>query len=459
MAKLHPLLHPGVHMIVVGLGVSGVAAVRYGLACGAKVSVSDTGSKIDIENKLKFVEGGAAVQFESNGHTDDFLLQADVLFLSPGVPVDERIKQIKKKGVKVVGELAIAADLIDVPIVAITGTNGKTTVTSLVGELLVASGKNVFIGGNIGTPVLDWLLSGEDVDVVVLEVSSFQLETAGDFCPSIGIVLNITPDHLDRHGSMEEYRSAKLNLFVNQCGADLALVLGDDPFCADAPLVGTSKKVLFGTSDGLDVMAENGHVSFYRNGQYENYSLVGTVLNNNIGMLNSAPAIYAARELGCSVENIEKGLREFDLGEHRLEYIRSIDGVGYYNDSKATNTGAVISGIEQFEKVILIVGGRDKGDDYSLLRSVVSERVKFFVCIGEAAPLIVEALAGLSVPFVEAASLNEAVLLAQQVALPGQTVLLAPGCASFDMFKNYQDRGNQFRDAVWALESSKSEEV
>ena len=459
MAKLHPSLHSNIHMVVMGLGVSGMAAVRYGLACGAKVSVSDVGSKIDVENKLKSVAGGATVQFESDGHTDEFLLQADILFLSPGISVDDRIRNIEKKGVKVVGELAIVADLIDVPIVAVTGTNGKTTVTSLVGELLKASGKKVFIGGNIGIPILNWLLSDEDVDVVVLEVSSFQLETAGDFRPTIGILLNITPDHLDRHGSMNEYRNAKLNLFANQGKDDVAVIFGNDCFCTDAPLGGGGKKILFGVGDGQDVVLNAGHISFCYEDKYEKYSLSGTVFNNNIGLLNSAPAIYAARKLHCSHEDIEKGLKDFALDEHRLEFVRSIDGVDFYNDSKATNTGAVISGVQQFESVVLIIGGRDKGDDYKLLRDVVVERVKFFICIGEAAPLIVEALGDLSVPFVEAASFHEAIQLAQQLALSGQTVLLAPGCASFDMFKNYQDRGNQFRDSVWALQSKNSKKV
>jgi len=446
----HSLLNSKTHLVVMGLGLSGMAAVRFGLACGAKVSVSDCGSRGSVKAKLATVDG-VEIPFEAEGHTGQFLAQADVLFMSPGIAVDSRIEKLQKQGVKIAGELSLAAELLDVPVVAVTGTNGKTTVTSLVGELLKADGKKVFVGGNIGTPILDFLLSEKKVDAAVLELSSFQLENCGNFRPDVGILLNITPDHLDRHSSMENYRQAKLNLFVNQEKGDTALVYGDDPFCAEAQVPGKADKLLFGCKQDVDIVLKGSSVELLFEEQIETYSLKDTALDSKIGILNSAPAIYAARKLGCSKENIIKGLTSFVIGEHRLEHVRMLDGVDYYNDSKATNTGAVIRGLEQFERVVLIIGGRDKGDDYTLLRPMVAERVKFLIFIGEAAPLITEALADLAVPFVEAKTMNEAVAVARKMATSGETVLLAPACASFDMFKNYQDRGEQFRDAVKQL--------
>ncbi len=451
MVIKHPLLNSETHLIVMGLGVSGMAAVRFGLACGARVSVSDCGSRDIIAEKLALIPGAEQISFEANGHTEGFLAEADVLFLSPGIAVDDRIKKIQQGGIRVVGELALAAELLDIPVVAVTGTNGKTTVTSLIGELLRAAGKKVFVGGNIGVPVLDFLLSGEKIDVAVLEVSSFQLEMCGKFRADVAILLNISPDHLDRHQDMERYRDAKLNIFANQGARDIAILFGDDSFCRKAPVKGDAEKLFFGSREDSNILLDGHSARIQLEGGEEVYSLAGTELNSRTGLLNSGPAIYAARRLGCSAGAIRKGLVSFTIGEHRLEYIRTVAGVDYYNDSKATNTGAVISGLKQFESVVLIIGGRDKGDDYKLLREVVAERVSFFICIGEAAPLIIDALKDIAVPFAEAETMSQAVAVARDMAKAGQIVLLAPACASFDMFRNYQDRGNQFREAVNSL--------
>ena len=446
----HPRICTGSKFVVVGLGVSGKAAVRYGIACGAKVYVSDLRTEEIVATVLQDVENGERVIIEGGGHTEEFLRQADVLFVSPGVSLPIILDRLALDGVYVVGELALVADVVTIPIVAITGTNGKTTVTSLVGELLQASGKRVFVGGNIGTPLLDWLRVGDDVDCLVVEVSSFQLEYCGLFRPDIAVLLNVTPDHLDRHGSMDAYRAAKMNLFAHQRSGDLAIVNADDPTINFEIVDSLAQKITFGEDLQSDLCVSESEVSFLHEGAREHYNLSGTELNNRTGGLNSAPAIYAARNLGCSKDDIEKGLRGFVLGEHRMEHVRTIDDVTYYNDSKATNTGAVLSGLKQLSQVILIVGGRDKGDDYSLLREIVQERVVSLICIGEAAPLLESALAG-CVEMTRAESLVEAVAIAHREAKSGQSVLLSPACASFDMFTNYKHRGQCFRDAVLAL--------
>ena len=446
----HPHICPGSKFIVMGLGVSGKAAVRYGISCGATVYVSDLRDKDLVSTALHDVENGEQVIIEGGGHTEEFLRQADVLFVSPGVSCSTILNRLEEDGVYVVGELALVADVVTVPIVAITGTNGKTTVTSLVGELLQAAGKSVFVGGNIGTPLLDWLRGGDDVDCLVVEVSSFQLEYCGAFRPNIAVLLNITPDHLDRHGSMVAYSAAKMNLFAHQYADDIAIVNGDDPNINLGSVGGLARAITFGEEPHDDLSVSEGEVSFDFEGARECYTLSGTELNNRTGCLNSAPAIYAARTLGCCKNDIERGLRGFSLGEHRMEQVRTIGDVTYYNDSKATNTGAVLSGLKQLKQVILIAGGRDKGDDYSLLREIVRERVVHLICIGEAAQLLEGALAG-CVEMTRAESLVEAVAIAQSVAKPGQSVLLSPACASFDMFTSYKHRGQCFRDAVVAL--------
>lgn len=447
----HPLLHTGTKMVVMGLGVSGKSAIRYGLACGASVYLSDVRNTEQIDKDLRDIEGSGRVIVEAGGHTEAFLEQADVLFVSPGVSCTELLLRMSDKGKRIMGELALVADVIDIPIVAITGTNGKTTVTSLVGELLRAAGKRVFVGGNIGTPLLDWLLSGEEVDCLVAEVSSFQLEYAGNFRPSIAILLNITPDHLDRHGDLASYRQAKMNLFAHQTSEDLAIINGDDALIDFDSNTNLAKCITFGEHPGCDVVASENGVSLTFQGTEERYSLEGTELGNRTGCLNSAPSIYAARTLGCSAQEVIKGLHAFKVGEHRMELVGTVGGVEYYNDSKATNTGAVLSGLKQVNQVVLIAGGRDKGDDYTLLREAVQEKVVHLITIGEAASLIETALDGY-VEVTRAHNLSEAVHIAHLLAKPGQCVLLSPACASFDMFTSYKARGECFRDEVRELQ-------
>ena len=446
------MITAGTKVAILGLGISGRAALKYALQCGAQVRVSDNRPEERFTAEEEQLLASTGVLWEAGGHTYEFLRQAELLLLSPGVDLAlPLIKRLQKAGVRMAGELAVAGGLLPVPVVAITGTNGKTTVTTLIGELFKAAGKKVFVGGNIGTPLYEFLCRPEGYDVVVVEVSSFQLESAGNFAPDVAVLLNITPDHLDRHGSLEEYGRVKMLLFGHQKEGDLAIVNGDDEFCRALSKGLPGEVQTFGTSDADTARIEGALVRLRLSDHREEYSLAGTAFASSVGPKNSAAAILAARRLGCTPEQIQKGLQDFHMLPHRIEFVAEVDGVSYYNDSKATNSGAVLGALEQFPgNVILIAGGRDKGDDYRLLREAVAARVRLLVVIGEAAALLEKALADV-VEIVPAKSMLEAVTLAAQSAKPGDVVLLSPACASFDMFTSYGHRGNEFKKEVLNL--------
>ena len=452
-------IQTGMRVVVMGLGISGRAAVRYLLSCGARVTVSDARGAFQMrQEELDFLSA-SRVNVEYGGHSATFLHQADMIMVSPGIPFDLPVlMEARVRGIPVVGELAVAGPAITVPVIAITGTNGKTTVTSLIGELLQCSGKKVFVGGNIGTPLFDYLCEPTPVDVVVLEVSSFQLETAGDFRPDVALLLNVTPDHLDRHGDLAGYAAAKKRIFVNQHKNDIAILGGDDPLCREmAASFKDRKPLLFGHQHDCQARTSTDRVVVDLDGVVETYNLTGTALAGTTGALNSAAAILAVCSIDCSPGDIQKGLTQFIPGPHRLAKVCEIKGVAYYDDSKATNTGAVLSALMQFPgNVILIAGGRDKGDDYGLLRAIVGEKVKKLVLIGEAADKIAAELHGV-VEIEFAASMEEAVGLAGRMARSGDTVLLSPACSSFDMFDNYGQRGKAFVAAVERLKALQAE--
>ncbi|MDK9708746.1 MAG: UDP-N-acetylmuramoyl-L-alanine--D-glutamate ligase [Desulforhopalus sp.] len=451
------MISQGTKVAVLGLGISGRAAVKFALQCGAVVRVSDARPVPNfVADEEQFLKD-TGVAWEAGGHSFDFLRWADLVLLSPGVDLAlPLITSLRDAGVGMAGELAVASGAITVPVVAITGTNGKTTVTTLIGELLTASGKKVFVGGNIGTPLYEFLCNPDDYDMVVVEVSSFQLESAGDFAPNVGLLLNVTPDHLDRHGSLRGYAQAKMRLFAHQQDGDLAIVNGDDDLCRTLPPGLLCDVQSFGSGEGDTAVIKDGLIRVNLDGYIEEYPLAGTALANSVGLRNSAAAILAARRLGCTPAQVLQGLRDFRLLPHRIEFVGEVHGASYYNDSKATNTGAVIGALEQFPgNVILIAGGRDKGDDYRLLRELVAARVRQLIVIGEAAVLIAKALADV-VDIKWAKSMHEAVTLAAVVARPGDVVLLSPACASFDMFKSYGHRGNEFKKEVLALQGAKT---
>jgi UDP-N-acetylmuramoylalanine--D-glutamate ligase len=452
MTENNPLLYPGIKVAVMGMGVTGRAAVRYGLHCGAEVLVSDSRPEqrfLDEESELLAT---ANIKWEAGGHSYEFLSKADLLLISPGVDLElPLLKRLRDGGVEIAGELAVAAGQIDIPIVAVTGTNGKTTVTTLIGEILKSTGKKVFVGGNIGTPLYEYLVNPDGYDIVVAEVSSFQLESAGDFAPDVALLLNITPDHLDRHASMENYVQAKMQLFAHQRLGAVAIVNGDDPLCPALSPQLQAVVQTFGTNDRCTAAIRMNRIMLTVNEEPEEYRFEGLARINHITLMNYAAAILTVRSLGCSHLQTQAGLNAFCPLPHRIEFVAEVHGVLYYNDSKATNTGAVIGALAQFpENVILLAGGRDKGDDYRLLRESVIGRVKKMIVFGESAGLLRDALDDL-VDIVKVESMESAVWTAARHAAAGDVVLLSPACASFDMFTSYGHRGNEFKKAVQAL--------
>ena len=445
------MISSGQKIAVMGLGVSGRAAVKYALLCGAAVRVSDVRSKDQF-----FAEEGhflkeTGVEWEAGGHTVSFLRWAEIAIVSPGINIETPLfTELRGAGITIAGELAIAADCINVPVVAVTGTNGKTTVTTLIGNLLEGAGKKVFVGGNIGTPLFEYLCTPGDVEYVVAEVSSFQLECCGDFSPDIAVLLNVTPDHLDRHLNMEKYFQAKKQLFRNLGKGKTAILNNDDSLCNQLQCPPGTELLFFGKTKNCTASLQGDSVIVSRKGRKEVFDLQGTAFTGTIGVQNCGAAILAASSLGCSTEQINNVINEFKPLPHRLQFVIRKNGISYYNDSKATNTGAVVAALEHFDNsVVLIAGGRDKGDDYRLLRDSIVNKVVQVVTIGEAANLLEDALSDI-VPVVRAETMKEAVHKATQSCDKG-TVLLSPACASFDMFQSYGHRGREFMREVLDL--------
>ncbi len=442
--------------VVIGLGAAGLSTVKYLLRRGLRVAVSErSGLDRMAPDMLHFLEHHQ-VRLETGGHSPAFLADADLLVPGPGVPLNLPILiAAREQGIPVLGELALAAGRFEVPVIAVTGSNGKTTVTSLIGALLQAAGKQPFVGGNIGTPLLSYFADPRPYGIVVLELSSFQLDLAGGFRPDIGLLLNITPDHIDRHGTLAAYIAAKKSLFTSQRTGDVAILGGDDPV-TDAVSLNTGVNAFrFGRDSRSAAGIIDGRISIglEHTGirSEEIYDLERSKLHSSVNQLNAAAAILAATLCGCSPAAIREGLATFEPPPHRMAEVAEIDGVRFINDSKATNIGALAAALNGCEvPVVLIAGGRDKGSDYSLLREVVREKVKYLILIGEAAGLMQSAL-GEEVATATVTTMAEAVKRAQTVAVSGDLVLLAPGCASYDMFSGYEERGRVFAECVQSL--------
>jgi UDP-N-acetylmuramoylalanine--D-glutamate ligase len=363
------------------------------------------------------------------------------------------------RGIPVIGEIELAARFIRQPIVAVTGTNGKTTTTELIGAMLAASGRRVFVGGNIGRPLIEYVDAGMPAEIVVAEISSFQLDTIETFRPAVGVWLNISADHLDRHASVEAYAAAKMRLFENQDAQDLAVLNAADPVIAARAACIRSRKLFFNTAaPGPGAAGLNGAALILRLPDREpvRLDLARFRLRGAHNAENASAAALAALAAGAHPEGIQAALDAFLPAAHRLETIATIDGVEYVNDSKATNVDAVRRALESFSSpVVLIMGGVDKGGDFNLLQDVVRRRGRGLVLLGGSRDILRAALGGL-LPTREAAGMREAVHAAQAMAAAGDAVLLAPGCASFDRYANYQERGEDFRRAVMELKTSLS---
>ena len=443
----------GKRVLVVGLGKSGVASALFLKKHGARVAVSDTKSGDELRNEIPvLLDNGIAV--ETGGHGERTFRGQDLIVVSPGVPVDAPpLKQARSLGENVIGEIELAAQFLPGPVVAITGSNGKTTTTTLAGEIMTASGFPTLVGGNIGTPAISLAERATPETVIVLEVSSFQLETIQTFRPKVAVVLNVTPDHLDRHHTFEIYVDAKARLFENQQSDDFAVLNEDDPTCV--AMGARTKAQVFWFSRHKEVKqgawVHDGKILFRdAKGQREILEVSDIPLKGAHNLENVLAAVCAGALMECPADKIRQAVRDFKAVEHRLEFVATIRGVDYYNDSKATNVDATIKALESFPANIhLILGGKDKGSDYTVLNGLLKQRVKRVYTIGAAAAKIESQIKGVEV--VHAETLENALRKANAVAQPGDVVLLAPACASFDQFKNYEERGQVFKEIVRGL--------
>src|SRR5882762_7076514 len=444
----------GKRVLVVGLGKSGVASALFLKAHGARVTVSDTKTGDELHSEIPLLlDHGITV--ETGGHGERTFRGQDLIVVSPGIPLDApALVQARALGGSVIGEIELAARFLPGPIVAITGSNGKTTTTTLTGEIMTAAGLPALVGGNIGTPAIALAERATPESVIVLEVSSFQLETIHSFRPKVAVILNVTPDHLDRHRTFEAYVDAKARILENQQSTDLAVLNADDATCV--AMAARTKAQVFWFSRRKEVQQGawvlDGNILFRDGAQQREIMLVSEIpLKGAHNLENVLAAVCAGALMGCAPEKIRQAVREFKAVEHRLEYVATIRGVDYYNDSKATNVDATIKALESFPaNVHLILGGKDKGSDYTLLNDLLRQRVKRVYTIGAAAGKIESHIKG-AAEVVHAETLDNAIRRANAVAQSGDIVLLAPACASFDQFQSYNHRGKVFKEVVYAL--------
>lgn len=443
----------GKKVLVVGLARTGIATAKFLKAKGSLVTATEVKPKEEMKEAVQALKG-MDISTEWGGHQTETFLKQDIIVVSPGVDLNiEPIQKAIKQGVRVVSEIELAYHFIHAPIIAVTGTNGKTTTTLLVGEMLKEDGRKVGVGGNVGEPLILFADGKDRWEVLVVEISSFQLEAIKDFRPRISVLLNITEDHLDRYPRYDDYIEAKVRIFANQNSGDLAVLNRDDPIVMQFREKVKAKKVLFSLKEKLGEGAFlNGQTIFLRLGEKgEEYSIAKTPLEGIHNVENMMAALTTARIFGCSKKSIQTVLDRFKGLEHRLEFVREIKGVRFYNDSKGTNVGSVVKSLQSFsEPVTLIAGGKDKNGDLSPLEALIQKRVKHLILIGEAKERMNRELGGLT-DTVMAKTMEKAVLLAHQKAKAGEVVLLSPACSSFDMFKDYKERGKVFKEAVKRL--------
>lgn len=421
---------------VFGLGKSGVAAAKKLVSFRAEVFVTDTKCEIDTALKNELI--GSGIEIELGGHTEEAISGADLIVVSPGIHLDLPVlEKARSKGIPIISEIELAYYFISKPIVAVTGTNGKTTTTTLIGEMLKAGGKRTAVAGNIGLPLIE--VEDPRLDYVVVEISSYQLEAVMNFKPWISVILNIQPDHMERHHTMEEYIKQKSRIFMNQSGDDYIVYNQDDLHVRKMAEKAKGKLVSF-SKDHPEIITLSP----------EEIKIPG---RHNLE--NALAAAQAAYLCGIEPEVVASILRDFPGVEHRIEYVNTVRGIEFRNDSKGTNPDSTMVAIETFKGkgIILILGGKDKGVGLEPLVDKIKENVKKVILLGEAAPRFDQALkeAGFTNITDAGMSLAAAVDLAVAGAKDGDIVLLSPACASFDMFSNYEERGKKFKELCLAL--------
>ncbi len=443
----------GKRVLVVGLGDTGEALCSFLLHQRAQVKVSEKKKPEELSQKISFW-GEKGVTIEAGKHNQKSFIEADLIVLSPGVPWLPELEAARAKGVKIISEIELAYKFLKGKVVGITGSNGKSTTATLTQKILEEGGLETYLAGNIGTPLISFVENSKDNHIYVTEISSFQLKHIEQFRASVSVLLNISPDHLDWHPSFNDYYEAKKKLIVSQRKNDIAILNRDDPLVWALKEEGKFQVYAFSrkrnVSRGCFLQGDWIVLSDKKEEKLIRTSVIPLLgIHNQENIMASALVGYI---LGIPVSRIEEPIRSFRGLEHRLEKVRTVNGVDFYDDSKATNIDATSKSIQSFDRnIILILGGRDKGSDFKKLRKPVKERVKKVILLGEAKEKIKTALKD-TVPMEIASSLKEAVRFGYSEAKPGEVVLLAPACTSFDMFQNFEERGEVFKREALALE-------
>lgn len=449
----------GKRVLVVGAGKSGLAVARFLAGKGAFAVLTDTKVPAYPDGELAGLEEEGVV-LALGGYPKVDRDTFDMVVMSPGVPLtEEPAVAARSGGIPLSGELELAYSFARAPFVAITGTNGKTTTTTLIGEICRKSGRDTLVGGNIGFPLVTEVESYGADGVIVAEVSSFQLETTASFKPLVAVILNITPDHLDRHGDMDGYIEAKARIFANQDSGDFTVLNYDDPLTAGLSEKTGGRTVFFSRLRELEagVFVKSDQILAKIDGHEDVICGVKEIgIPGAHNLENALAAVAAAKALGISSDIIARVLKEFKGVSHRLEFVAEINGVKYINDSKGTNPDASIKALEAYsEPVVLIAGGKNKGSDFGEFAGVIKEKARALVVLGQSADLIAEAARARGCENIQKASdFKEAVILAHRTARPGEVVLLSPACASWDMFKSFEERGDLFKEIVFSLKRS-----
>ena len=444
----------GKRVLVVGLARTGVATAQFCAARGAMVTATDARTEGEIGDAVAPLTA-AGVKLELGGHGEKTFLEQDLIVPSPGVPADAPLLQAARaKSIAIWSEIELADRFLDGRLIGITGSNGKTTTTSLIEHILKSAGVPTILAGNIGTPLISQVERTSDKTVTVVELSSFQLELIETFRPNISVFLNLTPDHLDRHQTLEAYGAAKARIFENQTEADNAVLNADDP--ATAPYAPTKPHVFWFSRKqrvAQGAFVRESEIVFRHDGKEETIlKLQDIPLAGAHNVENVLAAVVATRLAGANPASIARGVRSFAGVEHRLEFVAEIGGVRYYNDSKATNVDATLKALDAFPgRILILLGGKDKGSDYTVLQKPLREKAILALLIGAAAEKIEKQITG-SVAIERAGTIERALETASHAARPGDVVLLAPACASFDQFQNYEHRGRVFKDLVHQLE-------
>ncbi|MBI5561061.1 MAG: UDP-N-acetylmuramoyl-L-alanine--D-glutamate ligase [Deltaproteobacteria bacterium] len=446
----------GKRVLVVGLGKTGFSLSRFLKRLGAEVIATDIKPISDIAGGEELQCLGVTI--EAGGHTVKSFLSSDLIVVSPGVESDmPLLEEAKRKGTEVINDIELFSRYVDVPVFAVTGTNGKSTTTTLLAEIFKRAGRKVFMGGNIGIPAMEYFEGTVRFELCVLEISSFHLELVKTFCPRVAVLLNITEDHLYRHKSFKDYADVKFRIFSNQGKDDYAVLnVGDPAIRERLGRQGLKSNVIpFTTSGRLKqgLYLRGREIVSTLGGKEDVYPAEGFYLAGVHNTENIMAVIAAASVAGIEKETLCDTVKNFRGLPHRMEFVREFSGVRYFNDSKSTNGGSLfkaLEGIGKGKRVILIAGGKDKGGDYGFLREIAGEKVKLLIVIGEAKKRLKDALEGVA-GAMEAEGLKEAVTLAGSMAQPGDVVLFSPACSSFDMFRNFEERGEAFKKLVEGL--------